>query len=446
MMSPGQLAFDGGHPILAPGHPSSWASASSGPEPPPPPLGLHRQVFGPPLSPEAQGPEALARSTAGIRDSAVRTVGRLERRWEDMTGRLHGVACRSGQAALQMAVACLGLEPGDEVVVPVDAPDRARTLAADGLVPVPVDLDPRTFQLDPASVVGALTPRTQAVLAVNRFGTMVDYGALEAVRSRTGVALVEDVSESLGAAHRRRPAGSLGDVSVCALAGDDPNSVLGASGLLATDDEKIAATARQSLLIDGDIRTPQGCHSTAVELGGPAGWAVRLSELDAAVGNALLRRIEDEAAARTANGLHLQALLSTIPGVWAPPGPRGSSHVFTMMPLVMVPDELGLTESMGSVLRDTVADILVAEGLEVEPWPNQLWPAAWPRPEVGEPDAFPVAHHLHEVGLVLGRYQSPFAPASDLAVMASIADCVAKVFVDHLDRLRQLTLERAAIR
>ena len=116
---------------------------------------------------------------------------------------------------------------------------------------------------------------------------------------------------------------------------------------------------------------------------------------------------------------------------------RGASHTYASFPLVVVPDELGLPESTVSVLRDTLVDCVTAEGLWIDSAQRRGQPT--PGPE------FPVLDAAVSGGLILGDARSPLTATGGTDHMDRIAECFVKILVDNIDRVRQLTLDRAAI-
>lgn len=367
-------------------------------------------------------------------------VARLERHWQDSTGRDHVIACRSGRVALLFALTSLDLGPGDEVICPADSVELRHYLERSGLIAVPADLDPQTLQLSPEAVEQAITVNTQAVVVVDQHGTTADYRALRSVADRHGLALIEDGSQSVGAAYEGRPVGSFGHISLCSLVGEDVRSSLGTGGLFATDCPDLAATARRLLIVNNEAGMASGGE-------GATGWTCQLSDLDAAVADSQLRRRQDRIADRCMNGSHLRARLASIAGIWTPDVLRSASHVYTSLPLVVVPDELGLPESSAVTLRDTVVDCLTAEGLWVDRWQPQSLGAALGSGSGmgGRPGEFPVAEALLANGIMLGPQRSPFDPPHTIETMDRIAECFEKVFVENADRLRSLTLQRSEL-
>ncbi|MEM7338939.1 MAG: DegT/DnrJ/EryC1/StrS family aminotransferase [Actinomycetota bacterium] len=430
MTSMEPLALDGGAPLMAHDYSAQW---------PPTPLPAD-DLF-------RIAPAAL---TAEV---GTRRVARLERHWRNATSRTHAVACRSGDVALRMIVTGLELDPGDEVICPADAALTARVLFGASVVAVPVDLDPRTLQLDPDAVRAAITDRTRAVVVVDRHGSTADYDALAAVCDPAGIALIEDASESLGATYHGRPAGAHGMASFCSVSGHDARSPLGTSGLFATDDEDLIAAAQRMLLVNNDTPLP-GTAGLDPESGGHSrmtGWSCQLSELDAVLAHAQLRRNHEQLGTRVANGSHLCLRLADVPGVWTPEPVDGATNVYTSLPLLVVPDELGLPEDAAPALRDAVVDALTAEGLWIDSWRPQgsnpmlvggvgAQHQAWRVTRT--PGRFAVSEALAGCAVVLGHLRSPFEPPHTTITMDAVADCFEKVLVENVDRLRQLTVRR----
>ncbi|MEL7155034.1 MAG: DegT/DnrJ/EryC1/StrS family aminotransferase [Actinomycetota bacterium] len=380
---------------------------------------------------------------------------KLERRWSDATGRTHVVACRSGRVAMALALAGLELEPGDEIICPGDALAVARAVTSAGYTAVAADLHPLHLHLDPNAVEDAITDRTRAVIAVDQHGTTADYRSLSDICRRHGLSLIQDGSQSLGAIFDQRPVGSHGDASICSFVGEDLRSSLGTAGIYATDDHDLAMAARRRLLVNNEA-TPLGFEPDAM-----SGWSCQLSELDAAVCEVQLRTTWSRLATRARNGRHLRRRLASIPGIWVPDAVRGASHVHTSMPLLVMPDELGLGEHTAATLRDTVIDCLTAEGLWIDPWHPQPFgrepfgrqaAGRGPQPAL-EPWAIharpaghmPVASALLATGMVLGQARCPFDSPNDEKTMDRIAECFAKIFVENADRLRTITEERHRI-
>jgi perosamine synthetase len=196
----------------------------------------------------------------------------------------HAVAVSSGTAALHLAVAALGLEPGDEVLVPAYTfPATANVVVLAGATPRLVDVDPGTMNATPEGFAAAIGPRTRAVLAVHLFGRPLDWDALRDALP-DNIALVEDAAGALGASYRGRPCGSLGVMGCLSF---HPRKIVttGEGGAVTTNDDAIAATIRR-LRHHGIDQA----DSADIERPGPN---YRLADVLCAVGIPQLRRLRE---------------------------------------------------------------------------------------------------------------------------------------------------------
>jgi perosamine synthetase len=234
-----------------------------------------------------------ARAVAEVLESGRLTMGPRVEEFEAELARVcavrHAVAVSSGTAALHLAVLALGLEPGDEVLVPAYTfPATANVVALAGLRPRLVDVDPRTMNLDLERVAASVGRRTRAVLAVHLFGRPLDWEALEAAVPE-GVALVEDAAGALGAVRRGRPCGSLGVMGCLSF---HPRKIVttGEGGAVTTRDEALADVIRR--MRHHGIE-PRG----AFEIARP-GLNYRLSDILCAVGIPQVHRLSELLEAR----------------------------------------------------------------------------------------------------------------------------------------------------
>jgi dTDP-4-amino-4,6-dideoxygalactose transaminase len=171
-------------------------------------------------------------------------VGELERALANAVGTAHAAVVSSGTAALHLGVLALGVGPGDEVIVPAYTfPATANVVELAGARAVLVDIDPETFNVDPAKVAEALTPRTKAVLAVHLFGRPAEWEALQTAVPQE-VALLEDAAGALGATYRGTPCGSLGALACFSF---HPRKIVttGEGGAVTTDDAELDASVRR---------------------------------------------------------------------------------------------------------------------------------------------------------------------------------------------------------
>jgi perosamine synthetase len=216
--------------------------------------------------------------------SAGRFIEQFEDHWASYCGVRHGVAVSNGTVALQVAVEALGLEPGDEVVLPTfTIISCALAVLRAGLRPVLVDAEPDTWCMDVDQIEARLTGRTRAVMPVHIYGHPVDMDPLRDCAGRHGLAIVEDAAEAHGAEYRGRRCGGLGDVG-CFSFYANKIVTTGEGGMLVTDDEALAARARslRNLCFRDDRRF---WHTDA-------GYNFRLTNVQAAIGLGQVERID----------------------------------------------------------------------------------------------------------------------------------------------------------
>ena len=388
-------------------------------------------------------------------------VSRLERRWGATIGRAEVVACESGACALRLLATDLELETGDEVILPVGSA-AAAALASAGFVPVEVDIDAKTLQLDAAAVDAAATARTRAVIAADLYGTTPDYRALDLVARRHGIVLVEDGSQSMGASFDRRPVGAMGFASICVL----PGGASGAGALYAIDGMGHEDNTRRLVIVDDSPDQDLLGGSLFAPTPDDVGWGRSIadrstassaddcgprpmSSLDATIAMTRIEALDGEAQVRSANGNRLRRCLDPIAGIWLPEIVSGATHTYASFPILVVPDELGLPEAVASALRDTLIDCVTAEGLWVDAAGGKPTAETHGLPVNGFPvddfpvRDFPVRDAAIAAGLILGRNHSPLLTPHGAAEMDRVVECFAKILVDNVDRVRQLTMERA---
>jgi perosamine synthetase len=238
-------------------------------------------------------------------------VPAFERAFAERLGVRHAVACSSGTAGLHAAVHTLGLGPGDEVITSsFSFVASANVILYERATPVFADIDERTWNLHPAAVEAAVTPRTRAIIPVDIFGYPCDVEAITAIARRHGLAVVEDACEALGASIEGRPMGTHGHPAVFAFY---PNKQMttGEGGIVTTDDDGLAAHLR-SLVNQGR--------------GDDGGWLVhdrvgfnyRMDEMSGAVGLAQVEKLDFLLAERRAVAERYGRVLASIPGVEPP--------------------------------------------------------------------------------------------------------------------------------
>jgi perosamine synthetase len=212
-------------------------------------------------------------------------VKRLEEGFAAKTGRSHGIAVCNGSVALDVAIAALGLGPGDEVILPsFTIISCAAAVVRAGATPVLVDCEPDTWNTNAERIAARITSRTKAIMVVHIYGLPVDIDPILALAHRYRLKTIEDAAEMHGQTCRGRPCGSFGDISTFSFY---PNKLVttGEGGIVLTDDPTLAERCRAMR----NLCFQPGKRFVHEELG----WNFRLSNLQAAVGVAQLERLDE---------------------------------------------------------------------------------------------------------------------------------------------------------
>jgi perosamine synthetase len=342
-------------------------------------------VFEPSIGEEEVEAVAEAIRRGEISGSFGVEIEAFEREFAEYVGARHGVAVTSGTTALHLAVAALDLEPGSEILVSAST-NIATALAAyhNGHVPVPVDAEETTWNLDLDLVESQITPRTRAIVPVHLFGHPVDMDALLEIAARNRLVVIEDCAESHGATVRGRMTGSLGDVACFSFYA---NKVIttGEGGMVMTSDDRLAERLR--LLRNLAFGKPRFLHEEA-------GFNFRMTGYQAAMGRVQLRKIEDiiEQKRRVAHAY--DSLLADVSGIRTPVELDWARNVYWMY-AVEVGDDFPLT-------RDELMASLSESGIESRTFFCPMSMQPFLQRQAGfRPVACPVAERLWRTGLYL---------------------------------------------
>jgi dTDP-4-amino-4,6-dideoxygalactose transaminase len=250
-------------------------------------------------------------------------VGQLEAALARLTQTRHAIGCASGTDALLLPLRTLGLAPGDEVITPAFTFfATAGTIHNAGGTPVFVDIEPGTFNLDPAAVEAAITPRTRAIMVVHLFGQMAAMERILTIAARHGLAVIEDAAQAIGA--RRmidgewRAAGSLSYAGAFSFFPTKNLGGWGDGGLMVTQDGALAERLRR-------LRTHGGAKQYHHD---EVGYNSRLDTLQAAVLLAKLPHLADWTAARQRVARNYAEAFAGNPAVCPPKVDPVNEHIF----------------------------------------------------------------------------------------------------------------------
>ncbi|WP_312441902.1 DegT/DnrJ/EryC1/StrS family aminotransferase [Stutzerimonas kunmingensis] len=173
-------------------------------------------------------------------------VAELEEKLAAFVGAKYCITCANGTDALQIAQMALGIGPGDEVITPgFTYIATAETVALLGAKPVYVDIDPRTYNLDPQLLEAAITPRTKAIIPVSLYGQCADFDAINAIAKKHGIPVIEDAAQSFGATYKGKRSCNLTTIACTSFFPSKPLGCYGDGGAIFTNDEELAIVLRQ---------------------------------------------------------------------------------------------------------------------------------------------------------------------------------------------------------
>ena len=287
-------------------------------------------------------------------------VTALEREWAAWVGQRYSLATNSGTAALHMALAAVGVGPGDEVITtPFSFTATATSILYHNAIPIFADIDPVTYNIDPAQIAEKITPRTKAILPVHLYGLAADMDPILDIAARHGLAVVEDCCQAHGALYKGRKLGTLGHVAAFSINGSKYLAA-GEGGLLVTSNEDIlerAARVRQF----GERHVVSGPREYD-SLG--MGWMYRTTEMTAALARSQLKRLDESMAIARENASYLTRCLGGMKGFRTPVEPDGYRHAYYGYNLHFVPEELGIDMKIGDFMK-RIRSALNAEGMEL---------------------------------------------------------------------------------
>ena len=237
-------------------------------------------------------------------------IKRFEEAFAAQVRRKHGIAVSNGTTALDAAIDALGIESGDEVIMPTfTIISCIGQIIRLGATPVLVDSDPITWNMDVTQIEAKITTRTKAIMAVHIYGLPADMDPILDIAKRHGLKVLEDAAEMHGQTYKGKPCGSFGDISTFSFY---PNKHIttGEGGMIVINDDHIAEECRS---LRNLCFQPQ--HRFVHER---LGWNMRMTNMQAALGVAQLERLDDFVARKKAMGQLYMELLAETPGIQLP--------------------------------------------------------------------------------------------------------------------------------
>lgn len=302
--------------------------------------------------------EAVAEAIASGWISQGPRVRAFEQAFAARVGAADAVATTSCTTALALALHVSGVGPGDEVVVPsLSFIATANAVWHCGARPVFADIDPRTYNLDPAAAELAITPRTKAIMPVHQVGLPADMDAFFELAERRGVAIVEDAACAIGASYRHRPIGSLDSLACFSL---HPRKVIttGEGGMIAVRDPQVAERLRRLRAhgMDTSDLARHAAREIVVEAYPERGWNSRMTDMQAALGICQLRALDEILERRRVLAERYTEALRGIAHVESPYEPPYATRTWQSYCIRIEPGApIERTELMRRLLQDGIA-------------------------------------------------------------------------------------------
>lgn len=263
-----------------------------------------------------------------------RYVSQFEEAFAAFCGVSYGVSTFNGTVALDLALATLGIGPGDEVITSdLTFAATANAIRHVGAIPVFVDSEPKTWNIDPSRIEEAITPATKAIIIVHLYGHPADMDPILNIASRYGLFVIEDAAEAHGALYKGRRVGSLGHLACFSFYG---NKIIttGEGGMIVTDNAGLAERAR--------FLRGQAMHSAVPYYHPEVGYNFRMTNLQAAIGLAQLERIDELISRKRQIARWYADRISSLPGLTFSPEAEWATSVYWMNSVLIDP-ETGVT-------------------------------------------------------------------------------------------------------
>jgi perosamine synthetase len=284
-------------------------------------------------------------------------VREFEAACTERVGAPDAVATTNCTTALQLALYVSGIGPGDEVIVPsMSFIATANSVWQNGATPVFAEIDPRTYNLDPAATERVITERTKAIMPVHQLGLPADMDAFLALADRYGLAIVEDAACAIGASYKGRPIGSLGPLACFSL---HPRKVIttGEGGMIAVHDPGVAERLRRlrQHAMDVSDLARHGAKDVVIESYPERGWNQRMTDMQATLGLCQLEALDEILALRRGVAERYTEAIERIPFIEPPYEPDYAQRTWQSYAVRLAPDTpIDRNELMRRMLRDGV--------------------------------------------------------------------------------------------
>ncbi len=313
-------------------------------------------------------------------------IGAFEKSFAAFCGVKHAIATNNGTTALHLALVCLDLQPGDEVIIPtVTYIATANAVHYCGATPVLVDCLADSMNIDAAAIEGRITPKTRGIIAVHLYGQPADMEAINAIAERHGLWVVEDAAEAHGAEVGSRRVGSLGTCATFSFFGNKIVTT-GEGGMVTTDDDALADKLR--------LHRGQGMDPSRRYWFPVVGYNYRMTNIQAAIGLGQMETVDEALAFRARlAGWYNEALRDLTNRIVLPTQAPNTKHVYWMYTIFL--------REGGEQQRDEIMRQLDVAGIETRPvfYPMHVMPP------YAEETTYPIADTWSPRGINLPTHQ-----------------------------------------
>jgi dTDP-4-amino-4,6-dideoxygalactose transaminase len=373
-------------------------------------------------------------------------ISAFEKEFAAYTGVKYAIFMNSGTAALHCAMAAAGVEPGDEVITsPHSFIGSASCVLQQGAIPVFVDIDPKTYTIDPSKIEEKISKATKVIEPVHIYGLPADIDAIQKIADSHGLVVVEDACQAHGAEYKGKKVGSVAAMGAFSFNGTK-NMQTGEGGMFVTNSDEYAGTSEKVRIFGESLRPGVARPYMA----GGMGWNYKSNELTAAFGRVQLSRLDETNRARIEMCEFLTSRIRKLPGLIPPFIPGYAKTVYHYYKIRVEPTKLGSKLSTRE-FRDRIVVALQAEGVRAAIWcarPIYMQPVfqtregwgkgfPWKSPyvtrDIKYPEGLcPVAERISNETFNLSLH-----PPNGLELMEQYAQAFEKV-IEHADELERV--------
>ena len=373
-------------------------------------------------------------------------ISAFENEFAQYMGVKYAIFMNSGTAALHCAMAAAGVQPGDEVITsPHTFIGSASCILQQGAIPVFVDIDPRTFTIDPSKIEGKISKATKVIEPVHIYGLPADMDAVQKVADSHGLIVVEDSCQAHGAEYRGKKVGSVGAMGTFSFNGTK-NMQTGEGGMFVTNSSEYAGTSEKVRIFGESLRPGVQRHY----MSGGMGWNYKSNEITAALGRVQLSRLDETNRARIEMSEFLTSRLKKLSGLIPPFIPDYAKSVYHYYKIRVEPEKVG-SKLTPTEFRDRIVVALQAEGVKAAIWcarPIYMQPVFQTREGWGKGFPWKSSYVTRDVTYPKGlcpvaervsneTFNLSLHPPNGLPLMEEYAQAFEKV-IEHVDELERV--------